>query len=186
MIWAVLAFHVAARIAYVGFIWVGLVRQQASDWWTRRWGTEGGFAKFRRGAWFVMLIDGVSFVAVCLVDRGTLPATVPRVPAIVVGVALALLGIGTKLCAAATLGDKAYYWYNFFTPAARVAPAVTGPYRYLRNPMYTVGYLQTYGFALVTGSLAGLAVSLFDQAAILAFYWRVERTHFEQAIRRAA
>lgn len=186
MIPAVLVCHLAARLAYVGFVWVGLRRQEASGWWTRAWGVEGGFARFRRIAWLVMAIDAVSFVALCLVGWGTLPLSVPRTPAIVIGVVLVVVGIGTKVWAAATLGDKAYYWYNFFTPPTRIAPASTGPYRYLRNPMYTVGYLQTYGFALVTGSLAGLAASLFDQALILAFHWRVERRHFEQAIRRAA
>ena len=185
-IWVALGCHLLARSAYIGFIWVGLSRQQASGWWTGRWGIEGGFAKFRRGAAVVMVLDAVSFVAVCLVGRGTLPAAVPRAPAIAIGVLLVLLGIGTKLWAARTLGDKAYYWYNFFTPAARVAPADTGPYRFVRNPMYTIGYLQTYGFALVTGSLTGLAASLFDQAAILVFHWRVERTHFERATRRTA
>ena len=178
--------HLLARGAYVGFIWIGLARQQASSWWTGRWGIEGGFGRFRRGASIVMTIDAVSFVAVCLVDRNTLPGIVPRMPAIVIGALLVLLGVGTKLWAARTLGNKAYYWYNFFTPAVRVAPADTGPYRFVRNPMYTIGYLQTYGFALVTGSRAGLAASLFDQAAILAFHWRVERTHFERATRRTA
>src|SRR2546427_7137887 len=35
------------------------------------------------------------------------------------------------------------------------SPSTAGPYRYMRNPMYTVGYLQTYGFALVTRSWPG-------------------------------
>ena len=185
-IWLTLGCHLLARIAYVGFVWIGLARQQARGWWTGRWGIEGGFGRFRRGAAIVMAIDAVSFVALCLVGRNTLPGIVPRVPAIAIGALLVLLGVGTKLWAARTLGDKAYYWYNFFAPVGPVAAAVTGPYRYLQNPMYTVGYLQTYGFALVTGSLAGLAASLFDQAAILVFHWRVERTHFERATRRTA
>jgi protein-S-isoprenylcysteine O-methyltransferase Ste14 len=186
VIGAVFAAHIAARLAYVGYVWVGLTRQQSGAWWTRRWGIEGGFARFRRGASLVMAIDAVSFVAVCLVGWRTLPAVPPRAAAIVIGVVLVLLGVGTKLWAAATLGDKAYYWHNFFAPAAPVARASTGPYRYLKNPMYTVGYLQTYGFALITGSLAGLIASVCDQAAILVFHWRVERTHFERATRRAA
>lgn len=186
MIWVVLACHLAGRIAYVGYVWVGLARQQADGWWTRRWGVDQGFARFRRGAEVVMAIDAVTFVVLCLVGRGTLPPAVPRVPAIALGAILVVLGSGIKVWAARTLGDKAYYWYNFFVPEMRVAPAVTGPYRFLRNPMYTVGYLQTYGFALVTGALLGLAVSLFDQAAILLFYWRLERTHFERAVKRTA
>ena len=44
--------------------------------------------------------------------------------------------------------------------------------------MYTVGYLQTYGLALLVGSRFGLITALFDQVAILAFYRLVERPHF--------
>jgi protein-S-isoprenylcysteine O-methyltransferase Ste14 len=183
--WAIFVVHVAARLAYVGYVWIGLARQQADGWWTRRWGIEGGFGRFRRGASGVMIFDAVSFVAVCLAGWGTLVAVTPRA-VLAIGVALILLGLGTKLWAAATLGEKAYYWYNFFAPPARVTPAVSGPYRFLKNPMYTVGYLQTYGLALVTGSLAGLIASLVDQVAILVFHWRVERAHFERVIRRAA
>jgi protein-S-isoprenylcysteine O-methyltransferase Ste14 len=186
VIWAVFAAHIAARLAYVGYVWVGLTRQQSDGWWTRRWGSEDGFGKFRRGASLVMTIDAVSFVAACLVGRGTLPAIVPRDAGVAIGVVLVLLGVGTKLWAAATLGNKAYYWYNFFTPAAPVARASAGPYRYLKNPMYTVGYLQTYGLALISGSLPGLIASVCDQAAILLFHWRVESAHFKRVTRRTA
>lgn len=185
-VWVALGCHIAARLAYVGYVWVGLTRQQATEWWTRQWGLEGGFTRFRRGAALVMTIDALTFVAVCVAGWGTGPALLPRGAAIVIGVVLVLIGVATKVWAATTLGDKAYYWYNFFTPPEPVVPASTGPYRYLRNPMYTVGYLQTYGLALVTGSVAGLVASVCDQAAILAFYWRVERRHFERATRRPA
>ena len=186
MIWAVFAAHLAARLAYVGYVWVGLTRQQADGWWTRQWGLEDGFARFRRGASRIMAIDAVSFVAVCLVGWGTGPAILPRGAAIAIGAALVVLGVGTKLWAAATLGNKAYYWYNFFAPAAPSTVVSTGPYRFLKNPMYTVGYLQTYGCALITGSLAGMVASVCDQAAILLFHWRVESAHFERISRGAA
>jgi protein-S-isoprenylcysteine O-methyltransferase Ste14 len=186
VIWAVFAVHFAARLAYVGYVGIGLSRQESRGSWTRRWGIAGGFARFRRGASIIMTIDAVTFVAVCLVGRGTLPAVVPRLAAIAIGVALVLVGVGTKLWAARTLGGKAYYWYNFFTPGERIVPVMTGPYRYLKNPMYTVGYFQTYGFALVTGSLAGLVASVCDQVAILVFHRRVERRHFARATQRAA
>src|SRR5256885_843703 len=50
-----------------------------------------------------------------------------------------------------------------YTTLFRSVPATTGPYRFLRNPMYTVGYLQTYGLALLVGSRFGLIMALFDQ-----------------------
>lgn len=183
MIWAVFAGHLLARLAYVGYVWISLVRQQSDSWWTRRWGLAGGFRRFRRGASIVMAVDAITFIAVSVVGWGTLPTLVPRAAAIAAGAVLVFVGLGTKLWAAATLGGQAYYWYNFFASGATTTRAKTGPYRYLKNPMYTVGYLQTYGLALVTGSLAGLIAAVCDQVGILVFLWRVESTHFERVSR---
>jgi protein-S-isoprenylcysteine O-methyltransferase Ste14 len=185
VIWAVFAWHVAARVAYVGFVWVALRLQQQRRAWTRRWGIEAGFRRFRRVASLLMTHDAVSFIALCLVGRNTLPLIVPRGVAMATGVLLCVVGLAVKTWAAATLGGKAYYWYDFFTSTRRVAPAVSGPYRFLDDPMYTVGYLHAYGFALFTGSLAGIAASFIDQAAILVFHRSVEKVHFAR-VRRAA
>jgi len=184
--WGVFGIHVAARATYVGFVWVALRRQELQGSWTRRWGVEGGFQRFRRVASILMALDGATFIAVCLVGRLTLPPFLPRGIVVGVGVPLIIAGIATKLWAARTLGEKAYYWYNFFTPTRHVSRVVAGPYLFLENPMYTVGYLQAYGFALVTGSVLGLVAALVDQAAILLFHRSVEKVHFENATRRAA
>jgi protein-S-isoprenylcysteine O-methyltransferase Ste14 len=114
--------------------------------------------------------DGVSFVLLCAATRGTYHQ------AIALGVILVGVGVGTKLWARATLGSDAYYWYDFFAPA-RTELTRRGPYRWLHNPMYTVGYLQTYGLALIAGSLPGLVASAFDQLAILVFHRLVEHPH---------
>jgi protein-S-isoprenylcysteine O-methyltransferase Ste14 len=184
--WLAFAAHLVARAAYVGFVWVALQAQQRRGSWTRRWGVEDGFQRFRRVTSMLMAIDGATFIAVCLVGRSTLPPFLPRGVAIGAGVLLVIAGITTKLWAAATLGKQAYYWYNFFTPTRRIERAASGPYVLLENPMYTVGYFQAYGFALVTGSALGLVASLVDQAAILAFHRLVEKVHFDNATRRAA
>jgi hypothetical protein len=78
-----------------------------------------------------------------------------------------------------TLGERAYYWVNFFT-ADRAPLNTRGPYRFLKNPMYTVGYLPLYGLALFTMSLPGLLAAAFDHVAILAFHRWVEQPHFER------
>src|SRR2546430_13864094 len=52
--------------------------------------------------------------------------------------------------------------------------------------MYTVGYLQTYGVALLVASAPGLAAAAFSQAAIIAFYRLVERPHHQRLYGGAA
>jgi protein-S-isoprenylcysteine O-methyltransferase Ste14 len=180
--WAAVAlvYHLASRLLYVIAIGVALKRQEETGYFTRRYGVERGFRRFRNAAAAIMFNDGLSFIALCLVSAHTLPVGLPRSVAIPVGVLLIIVGVATKLWAGATLGNKAYYWHNFFASGGRVVPSSMGPYRYLKNPMYTVGYLPTYGLAILTGSLHGLVAALFDQVAILAFYRWVEKPHFER------
>ena len=183
MIWIALSYHLASRLAYVLYVGLALHRQDRTAYLTRRYGADAGFRRFRRAAAFVMANDAVSFVVLCLVGANTLHVGLPRGLEITVGAVLALVGVATKMWAAATLGDG-YYWRNFFTPTERTVTEAGGPYRWLRNPMYTVGYLPVYGLALATLSAFGLAAALFDQCAILTFYHLVEKPHFER-LRRA-
>ncbi len=179
MIWIALAYHLASRLAYVLYVGLTLNRQDRTAYLTRRHGAEEGFRRFRRVAAFVMANDAVSFGLLCLVSANTLTVGLSRGLEITVGAVLALVGVATKIWAAATLGDG-YYWRNFFTPTDRVVPKAAGPYRWLKNPMYTVGYLPVYGLALATASAFGLVAALFDQCAILLFYHLVEKPHFER------
>ena len=63
---------------------------------------------------------------------------------------------------------------------AAVGPVTTGPYRFVSSPMYTIGYVQTYGFALLLRSFPGLIAAVFSQATILAFYLLIEKPHFQR------
>lgn len=186
-LWGVLAFgfHLASRMAYV--VWVGraLHRQDQYQRFTRDGGIEAGFQRFRRTASTIMNIDGVSFVVLVLLTRDTMTLDLPRWTVLLGGGLLVVAGAGIKLWAAASLGGKAYYWYNFFDPDASVAARAPGPYRFIRNPMYTLGYLQTYGLAIMFGSLPALIASGFDQAAVLVFNHVVERPHYARLLRRA-
>jgi len=128
----------------------------------------------------LMANDAVGFAAACVLGWQTLPAEWPRGVMVVSGAVLVIVGIATKVWARATLGGDAYYWADFLVDTPSVIAVRAGPYRFLKNPMYTVGYLHTYGLALVTASLPGIVAAAFDQAAILAFYGLVEKPHFDR------
>lgn len=181
----VLAYHLASRLAYVSYIGVTLARQDRTGYLTARYGAEQAFRRFRRVAAFLMYNDAASFVLLCVVTRHTLRLPVPLVVSLAVGVALVIVGGAVKAWAAATLGAGAYYWRDFFVQAERPTPATSGPYPFLKNPMYSVGYLPTYGLALATGSLPGLIASAVDQAAIFAFHRWVEEPHVERMLSSA-
>jgi protein-S-isoprenylcysteine O-methyltransferase Ste14 len=131
-----------------------------------------------------MDLDGVLFIVACVLTRGTLGAPGPLALRISIGVVLILIGGGVKLWARRTLGPKAYYWRNFFVPEEHRASEPTGPYKYLDNPMYTIGYLPTYGLGLTFDSAPALVLAAFMQLAVLVFYRVVERPHFQALSRR--
>jgi len=168
-----LAYAVVSRLAYVLYVGFALRREEL-------YGPSGDFRRFRHRASFVMYNDAVAFVALCLATRDTVRLPMPLAASIALGAALAIIGLGTKLWAAQTLGSDAYYWQNFFEPELAGEPVSSGPYRFVSNPMYTIGYLQTYGLALMVRSLPGLFASAFAQVAILTFYLVVEKPHFER------
>ncbi|HEV2750210.1 MAG TPA: PEMT/PEM2 methyltransferase family protein [Gemmatimonadales bacterium] len=174
-----LAYQLASRLAYVLYIGIALARHEREAAASGRYGGEDAFRRFRRAAAFFMYNDALSLVLLCVVTWGSLPLDVPRALLITIGALLVLVGLGTKLWARATVGAGAYYWRDFFFPV-NGPPVTSGPYAFLKNPMYTVGYLQTYGVALVAASLPGLVAALIDHAGILIFYRLVERPHVER------
>lgn len=175
---AALLYHLASRLTYV--IWVGraLQREERTGHYTSAFGETEGFARFKRTAATIMNNDAVSFVVLCVLTRDTLPAGNSRILLIVVGLVLTALGLGVKLWARAAVGADRYYWRDFFGAAPATPPApVGGPYRYFRNPMYTIGNVHLAGLALVAASLPALSAAVFSHTAILVFNHVVERPH---------
>ena len=173
-------YAILSRLAYVLFVGITLRRQDRNSGSAQALDPTKAFQRFRRRAAFVMNHDGVAFIVLCLLTRNTLALPVSSALSVIAGAALIVMGVGIKLWAARTLGGNAYYWHNFFFPGDSEGPVTSGPYRYVSNPMYTIGYLQTYGLALMLRSPAGLIAAGFSQAAILGFYLLVEKPHFER------
>jgi len=146
---AILAYAILSRMAYVLFVGSALRRQEKDGVYTKRFGRVEGFRRFRRTVALIMNHDAFAFVVLCLVTRNTCHLALPTVATVATGAVLVIIGLGTKLWAARTLGSDAYYWHNFFDPDAAIGPVSTGPYRFISSPMYTIGYLQTYGLALM-------------------------------------
>ena len=181
MSWGGLAFayHVASRAGYVVGVGYALTQQSRHQRLTRRFGLDGGFRRFRRFASLLMSNDALSFVLLGAATRDTLPSVVPAIALVVAGAVLIAVGVTIRLWANKLLGPAAYYWYNFFAPDDQLVPERLGPYRFLKNPMYTLGYAHTYGIALVCASWPALVAAVIDQAAILIFFAVVEKPHFK-------
>ena len=174
----VITYHLASRLMYVLGVGGALQRQRS---WARAGGGDGEarFLRFRRMAAPILANDTLSFVVMCWWTRSDTVAHALGTPAVVVGTALMLLGVAVKAWATLAVGARAFYWHDFFCPPSRPAATLTGPYRFVKNPMYSLGYAHTYGLALLVGSLPGLALAAFDQTTMLLFHHWVERPHVE-------
>jgi hypothetical protein len=157
-------YHVASRIAYVTGVGRALRREPRTD---------ADYPGFYRRASLLMNNDAVSFVALALITQGTIRG-VPRLPLVLIGATLIVVGLAVKLWAREAVGHANYYWRDFFgtPPAPR---ELGGPYRFLSSPMYTVGNLHLWGIALAAASLPGLIAAAFSHAAILVFNRVVEQ-----------
>ena len=84
-------------------------------------------------------------------------------------------GFGIKFWATWTVGVNTYYFRDLFLEKAHGNFTALGPYKWLANPMYGVGNLHLYCFALLTGSVFGLWFALGCHVSIYAFYFIVEK-----------
>jgi protein-S-isoprenylcysteine O-methyltransferase Ste14 len=166
---------VACRCAYVGFVGLALRAHTRAP---RPAGEPDVlWRRFKARASPLMLGDSVALVVLCLVTRGSLSLPGPTWPAWIAGGLLVVLGVGVKAWASASLPEGTFYWRDFFVPVEQRELSKRGPYRWLSNPMYGLGYAHAYGFALLVGSLPGLFAAAFAQAAILGLAVLVERPH---------
>jgi protein-S-isoprenylcysteine O-methyltransferase Ste14 len=181
---AAAAAHVVCRLTYL--LWIGftlrasLSRRQEAAGHRRRW------LAFRRKASAILRLDAVTFVAVCLASAGSPALDLPYPYLLVPGILLVLAGVAAKASAYRVVGEKGYYWYNFFCPDEEISYARVGIYRYLDNPMYGPGYLHAFGLALLLRSGWGILVALFDWAVVWTFYFLFERPHTRLAAARLA
>jgi protein-S-isoprenylcysteine O-methyltransferase Ste14 len=163
-------------------ILVGLGLRAESRYGTlsRREGPEAAWRRFRDRASRLMVGDAIAFGALCVVTRGTFALPGPRWLGLAMGIPLVVLGVGIKVWATKHLAEGSFYWRDFFVPTESRSRSASGPYRWLSNPMYTVGYAHAYGFAVLVGSGPGLAGAVFAQLVILLLAVLVERPHVQR------
>ncbi len=177
---AAFACFLAARAAYVLFVGVSLRAQASGGWYTRRWGAEEGFRRFRTASMALMVNDVAAIGTVCWAGRGTLQGPTDPWVTVAFGALLFAGGVAIRAWATASLPEGSFFWKGCFLPNGCTRFVTTGPYRWFANPMYTLGYLHAYGAALLFRSLPGLAAAAVAQALILLMNRWAERPHTER------
>lgn len=178
---ATLAYFVTARLAYAATISIWLRSQSRRLGLESREQAERRYQSFHRWALRLQNLDGIAFASLCVASMSMLPWDAWSSWSVrIVGAALVVVGMATKGWAVRCLGVQSYTWHDFFVPKEKFDACRSGPYRWCSDPMYTVGYVQSYGIALALGSWPGFVAALFAQGAILLVNEFVEKPHFRR------
>jgi len=146
-----------------------------------RLGEERAFRSYETLAGLMFLNQGLGVGCMAALHFPRWEQAVPASLVLALGVALFVVGLLVKLWATLTVGVDAYYFRDMFLTRPLASACDGGPYRFLRNPMYSVGQLQGYGYALLYGSLPGVVAAAAGHLLIYVFYAVAERPFVRSA-----
>jgi protein-S-isoprenylcysteine O-methyltransferase Ste14 len=140
-----------------------------------RLGEKRAFRAYETVAGLMFLNQGLGVGCMSALHIPGWERMVPAPVVLAAGVALFGVGLVVKLWATLTVGVDVYFFRDMFLGRPLTAACDSGPYRFLHNPMYSVGQLQGYGYALLSGSFPGVAAAASGHLLIYAFYAVAER-----------
>jgi protein-S-isoprenylcysteine O-methyltransferase Ste14 len=160
---------------YIGFIYLVLPENGWRHWFIRRFGSEKkGSLAYEALLSLLFFINGTGLGYVNVAFAHSLPVREEDSVMRTVAVVLFVTGWVVKIWATKVVGVDIYYWKDMFY-GRKISPFVAeGPYKFINNPMYGIGQLQTYATALWYASLPGLAAALIYQLLVFSFY------HFQE------
>lgn len=171
-----LIYFLVTEVLYIGFLYVVLPKNGLRHWFIKKWGNEEkGYAVFEGILGFLFLNNAISIAYITSSTAGNMFDFVPKELLLVIVIIMSGVGLIVKVLSAHVASIDIYYWKDMFLGRKIRNFMVAGPYKYLNNPMYGVGQLQSYAIALWYGSLVGLFVALLNQCLIFSFFFLEEK-----------
>ena len=169
-------FFLVSSVAYLGFLYTVLRRDGLRHWFIRKFGEEKGFTRYQGILGFLFFMNGasISFLACAYQELHDIPEPIEGVFR-VAGVIFIIVGFGIKIWATKVVSVDIYYWRDMFLGRKIKDFVVAGPYKYVSNPMYGLGHLQTYGIAIFYMSHIGLLAAVANQLLVFSFYFLEEK-----------
>lgn len=103
---------------------------------------------------------------------------------LLIGLGCTMIGLGlvVNTWAFMAIGRGAYYYLDMFYGRFLQAFSDGGIYRFLANPMYSLGQLPAYGLAVLYGSWVGLVFAMANQLCCYLFYYWAEKPHIQRLL----
>lgn len=168
-------YFASSEILYLGFIFLVLSANGYRHWFIKKWkNEEDGYLAFEAVLGFLFFFNGASLGFIASSTHGSLFAFIDRDLLLIITGAMTLTGLIIKIWSAKVVSIDIYYWKDMFLGRKITEFVVTGPYKFLSNPMYGIGQLQAYAFAIWHGSTIGLIAAFINQCLIFTFFYTVE------------
>ena len=169
-------YFIISEIFYLGFIFLVLSENGYRHWFIKRWkNEEEGYLAFEAVLGFMFFHNGASLGFVASSSPGSLFGFIDKNFLLIIAGLMTLTGFIIKIWAAKVVSIDIYYWKDMFLGKKITEFVETGPYKFLNNPMYGIGQLQAYAFAIWHGSATGLIAAFINQILIFTFYYSVEK-----------
>jgi protein-S-isoprenylcysteine O-methyltransferase Ste14 len=179
-------YFLISEIFYLGFITTTLSENGFRNWFTKRWGDENeGYLAFEGVLGFLFFHNGVSIGYIASSTPGNIHDIIPGEFLLVIVAIMFITGFTIKILAANVVSVEIYYWKDMFLGRKICDFVVTGPYKYLSNPMYGIGQLQAYAMAIWYGSVYGLLAAILNQFLIFMFFYLVEKKFIKRVYQSA-
>ncbi|MFO7621424.1 MAG: methyltransferase [Bacteroidales bacterium] len=180
-----ISYFVLAEALYIGFITFVLSKNGLRHWFIKKWGNENnGYLAFEAILGFLFFHNLVSIGYIASSNPGNLFNNIPGELLIITASILFVSGFTVKILAAKALTIEIYYWKDMFLGRKITDFIVSGPYKYLSNPMYGIGQLQAYATAIWYGSEYGLMAAFLNQFLVFSFFFLVEKKFIKRAYQR--
>jgi protein-S-isoprenylcysteine O-methyltransferase Ste14 len=171
-----IVYFIISEICYLGFITVVLAENGLRHWFLKRWGDENkGYQAYETVLGFLFFHNGVSIGYIASSTPDTLFHLANKGLFFIIIPLIFICGFTIKIWAAKVVTINIYYWKDMFLGRKICEFVVTGPYKYISNPMYGIGQLPAYATAIWYGSEYGLIAAFVNQFLIFSFYFLVEK-----------
>lgn len=175
-----LAYYMISVVLYISFITLVLRKDGYRNLFIKKFGEQKGYLTYEGILGFLFFNSGVSISYVASSTSGNLFGFINKEILLAITVLLFVTGFAVKVWAAKAVTINIYYWKDMFLGRKISKFVVTGPYKYLKNPMYGIGQLQAYAIAIFYGSLYGLVAAVLYQGSIFLFHNQVEERFIEE------